>query len=265
MPDEPKQQKLRLKDRRERLMWVKVAAGSSVVAFALLVVWYGAHRPEVTIADISISGDSALAASAVEDVARSALAGSYFALVPRANAFVFPKDTLVAAIAHAFPEVAEISVTRSGWTALSISLTERIPVALWCQSDSCYLMDKDGFVFAKAGNEKTTFIGFSGVLTGEPVGQMYLPGDFASFKSFVEEVSSTVRRSPESVLVEENGDVSLAFQEGGALKFVLSEDREAVLANIVSVFGSPGFGDGKTLDYADFRFGDKVYVKFIEE
>lgn len=245
-------------------MWVKVAAGSSVVAFAFLFLWYAAHRPEVTITDISVSGDSALSANAVEDVARAALAGSYFALVPRANSLVFPKDALVAAIAHAFPELAEVSVSRTGLTGLTIALTERAALARWCAESECYFMDKHGFVFARAAGNAASLIDFYGVLSGDPVGQIYL-SDFAEFKSFIEEVSSTVRRSPESVTVDENGDASLMFREGGVLKFVRSADREATLANIVSVFSSPGFGKGKTLDYADFRFGDKVYVKFIEE
>ncbi|MEK9176695.1 MAG: hypothetical protein AAB923_00190, partial [Patescibacteria group bacterium] len=99
---------------------------------------------------------------------------------------------------------------------------------------------------------------------GGPIGNTYIPEDFAALKSFVEEVSSTARRTPSSVLVEESGDVSLTFLQGGVLRFVRSADRHALLENIASVFSARPIGADEALEYADFRFGDKVYVKFLE-
>ena len=55
---EPIQPKLRLKDRRRRLAWVKVAAGASVVAVCLVLVFYVSRLPSVTIASVVRSNDA---------------------------------------------------------------------------------------------------------------------------------------------------------------------------------------------------------------
>lgn len=278
---DPQQPKLSLKDRRRRLAWVKVAAGSAVVALSLVLIWNVARLPEITVAGVDVTGTKLVNASDVQKLAQSKLAGSYLFLVPRTNSLVFPRGSMVAAVVDAFPEVDAVSVVRDGWQKITVVITEREAVALWClpvlpaqagegssegeSVSSCYLMDKDGFVFASVKDDSKLLIRFLGIVSGEPIGQKYLSGDFASLKSFIEEVSSTAHRTPESVLVEDNGDVSLTFVQGGVLKFVLASDRDATLDNIASVFASRRLDTNEKLDYADFRFGNKVYVKFIEE
>jgi hypothetical protein len=126
-------------------------------------------------------------------------------------------------------------------------------------------MDKEGFIFVEAPVDTTLYVRFSGLVAGDPIGSRYLDGDFDSFKSFIEEVSSTAHRTPQSVVVENNDDVSITFVQGGVLKFVRTDDSEATLDNIASVFSSRKLDTNERLEYADFRFGNKVYVKFIEE
>lgn len=265
---EPKQQKLSLKQRRQRLQWVKVVAGTAVVLVALALVWNVSRLPEITVNDVEVTGTRLVQADTVEDLLESKLNGNYLFIIPRANSLVFPKTDMLASLVTAFPEIADIAITRDGWQKLAVSIVERNPVALWCSGGDasvCYLMDKDGFIFTEAPKDAALYVRFFGRIAGSPVGSRYLDGDFSSFKSFVEEVSSTAHRTPESVRIEDNGDVSVSFVQGGTLKFVLTDDREATLDNIASVFASRRLDTNERLDYADFRFGNKVYVKFIEE
>jgi len=269
---DPKQQKLSLRDRRRRLVWVKVAAGTAVVALSVVMIWYAAHLPGITVAGVEVLGTKLVNASVVKNLVESKLAGSYFFLVPRTNSLVFPRGAVVAAVVQAYPEVDAVSVIRDGWQKITVLITEREPSALWCTApgadtgiSSCYLMDANGFIFTPVADNARLLVRFSGIISGEPVGQKYLAEDFAPLKSFVEEISSTAHRTPQSVLAEDNGDVSVTFVQGGVLKFVRTADRDATLNNIVSVFSSRRLDTNERLDYADFRFGNKVYVKFIEE
>ena len=50
---------------------------------------------------------------------------------------------------------------RSFPDTLEIALIERAPVALWCESESCFLIDKDSVIFQKAQSE-TGLIKISG-------------------------------------------------------------------------------------------------------
>ena len=90
----PIQPKLRLQDRRRRLAWVKVAAGTSVVALALVLVFYVSHLPRITIAEVNVSGTNLVSASDVHALVSHELAGSYAFIVPHANVFVAPAASM---------------------------------------------------------------------------------------------------------------------------------------------------------------------------
>ncbi|MDO8523961.1 MAG: FtsQ-type POTRA domain-containing protein [bacterium] len=278
----PSQPKLRLKDRRRRLMWVKVAAGTTVVAVSVALVFYVSHLPSIMIATVDVSGTNLVSADQVRSVASEKLSGSYIYLVPHANVFLAPVRSIVTAIEQSFPPVASVSVSRNNLTTLHVAIMERKPTALWCAGipsgeisadgnasstsahaeSGCYLMDSGGFVFAKSSGTEG-YVRFYGTLSGNPIGRRYLSGDFASLDTIVKDIGESIHRTPEDVLVDNDSkDVSLAFSEGGILRFIRTTDRQTVLENVASVFGSQGFKQNPDFEYVDFRFGDKVYVKF---
>lgn len=278
----PLQPKLRLKDRRRRLIWVKVAAGTSVVALAIAAVFYVSHLPRMTVAEIHVSGTELVSADDVRALVSKHLVGSYAFIVPRANALAAPRGAIRDDIQKTFPPVAQASVSRTNLTTLSVVVTERKAVALWCagvpsgeladdsatstatgkKSGACYLMDQGGFVFAPSAT--TTLVRFYGdIAAAEPVGSTYLTGSFASLEKELAGIASSIKKTPKEALVDNKGqDVSVAFAEGGIVRFVRTADPQLMVENIASVFASQSFKENTEFEYADFRFGDKVYVKF---
>ncbi len=256
-------------------MWVKVAAGSTVVVVSLVLMWFVVRLPAITIASVEVKGTSAVSADALKSIAEEKLNGSYAFLIPHRNSLVFPKQKIESAITDALPPLAKITISRNGFNALTITAEERMAVALWCESTSadvetvssdvgapCYSMDKNGFIFASADNS-SALVRFYGVIPGTPISSTYLGGDFASLNTLVTDIASSINRIPNSVAVDtESNDVVVALKDGGLLKFVRTSDRLATLANIASVFASQSFKANKEFEYVDFRFGDKVYVKF---
>ena len=270
-PDQPK---LRLRDRRRRLMWVKVAAGASVVVISLALIFYAARRPEVTITAIHVSGTHLVQADEVKAIAEQGLQGSYAYLVPYGNSLVAPLSAVHDAIMRSFPPIKSVSISRSGLQALDIQVQERAPVALWClpaqaggtdatdTSKPCYLMDADGYVFAHAA-ATDEYLRYFGPLSGNIIGSTYLDSGFASLDTLVTDIGKSIGHRPLSVTVDAtSNDVSVAFADDGILQFVRTAERQATLDNIASVFASQSFRDNKQFEYADFRFGNKVYVKF---
>ncbi len=264
----PSQPKLRLKDKRRRLLWVKVAAGTGVVALSLSFLWYAVRLPEITIAEVEVNGTALAKVDVFTQIAESALQGSYGFFIPKNNALFIPTQQIASAIVAAFPEVESVSVTRDGWQRLVVSVTERTPSALWCARDEdevlCYLMNKSGFIFDQASGGEP-YVQYFGALSGEPVGGTFLAGDFPLLDVFVSAVAKATNRTASSVLVDEHDDVDVTFVEGGTLKFVRTADQKETINNITSVFASRKFNTDEKLEYADFRFGNKVYVKFREE
>lgn len=279
---EPSQQRLRLRDKRRRLVWVKVAAGTAVVALSLTLVFYVAHLPSLTIASVDVSGTNLVSADAITTIVADDLAGSYLYLVPHANAVVAPVFRIQGDIARAFPPVASVSVSTKNWKTLAVAVTERQATAAWCAgiprgeiaNDSnvttssvsgpgdCYLMDQGGYVFATSTADSGGLLKFYGILAENPIGKTYIEG-FSSLSTELSSIQASAHRTPSQVLVDNGGtDVSVAFVEGGVVRFVRTSDSQAMLANIASVFASQSFSGDAQFDYADFRFGDKVYVKF---
>lgn len=264
--------KLRLQERRRRKKIILVAL-VSVTGLALCAgVVYGLWRPEVNINSIHVEGAAYANQALIEKMARGMLEGTYFFLVPRSNAFLYPQTALEKDLYSLFPAVKEAQFFRVGLTELSIVVTERAPDALWCVSlpkeDSippCYFMDETGFIFYKAENADAPLRTYTGGVENEPLKQTFFNGEYARLKDFVDDVGRATERTPVSVRVDEHGDVSIFFTEGGELRFAYKNADDALLENIESVFSSRKLNSEEVLEYADFRFGNKIYVKFKED
>lgn len=267
----PTQPKLRLKDKRRRLVWVKVAAGTAIVALSFGLLVYAAHRPEVNIGKIHVEGAKLAKPELVQKVTDAVLEDSYFFLIPRTNVFVVPYSRIETAITKSFPQVASVVASQNGIGDLTIQVTERVPVALWCEEQSredtvldvCYLMDGNGFIFEKGDGEG--FAKYRGLIEGTPIGKQYLDDTFRNFTKTIAELEGASARKVRDVVIDEHDDVYATFTEGGYAIFTLQAEYQNLMDNVASVFASERFKTGAALEYADFRFGNKVYVKFAGE
>ena len=264
----PRKEKKRpnLAARRKKTRYIK-AAVLGVVALALVGgVAYAARLPEVTIAHIDISGARRADAGAIEQTIRSGLSGSYALIVPKDNALFYPRTHLVDAVKEDFESVKSVTITRNGLTALAVAIEERDAIAVWCSMEStsspCYQMDDQGLLFATVEGSGDTLVYRSSTLS---MGDTFLAGDFPKLSSFVGKLAATTGRTPTTVTVDGNDDVFVTFKEGGELRFTRAFDPDALVANVTSVFSSKRFSTGEPFVYVDFRFGNKVYVKFVGE
>lgn len=258
---QPVQPRLRLRDRRRRAMWMKLSAATLAVILVFVGVFFVSRLSNFQLTDVAVSGAERADAEAVKQLVQEKLSGSYGFLIPHSNSFVAPRGAIADGIAEAFPVVLETKLTQKDPHTLLVMLTERATAAVWCSDTECFDMDKDGFMFAPAA-DSDGYVVYSGGAEGG-IGAT-LP-DFDGLHAFVEDSAQTASRTPKTVSIDANNDVTLAFAEGGELKFVRTEDTEATLENIASVFASQNFKSKSDFEYADFRYGNKVYVKFKGE
>lgn len=285
----PKKKKRPLKERRRRARMLALFALAFTVLALLASAVIGLRRPEVTIASVEVFGTRIAREDLVHRQVTDLLHGSYLFLIPRANTFFYPHARIVKDIKSTFLPVKDVRVSRSGFTALSVRVEERAPAALWCRPASpsaptagpaaepeelaaatsarCFLMDEDGFVFAPAQGDTAPaeLPRFLGKLSADPLGETYLSGSLGTLRIFLDKLARAAKRTPGEVLVDEHDDVYVRFAEGGEVRFTRADQSDALLDNIASVFASSRFDAGDTLEYADFRFGSKIYVKFEGE
>lgn len=267
----PKQTKLRLKDKRRRLVWVKVAAGASVVALSFAFALYGLNRPEVNVQSIAVLGTSLTNPELIKKIVSAEIERPYLYIIPRTNVFLLPYESIETTIESTFPQVAAVVLAQSS-QELTVEVSERVAVALWCKdqadtsnptTDNCFLMDENGYVFDKGYVEG--LIRYRGRIEENPVGKKYLDGTFKNFATQIDELEKATKRTIVTATVNEHDDVTATFKEGGEIIFRLSPEYQELMDNVSSVFSSSRFSSGERLEYADFRFGNKVYVKFEGE
>ncbi len=231
---------------------------------------YGLHQSAVRISRVTVSsGDASLA-----DLATAAMRGSYFGVIPRDSVFFYPSGAIRAAILSAHPEIAAVSISRSGFESISIEADARAPVARWCGSAyssrtasstlaaDCYLFDADGFIYATATaavapiNAFTVYEPLDASVT--PVG-VTLPyaGQFPAAFDFARKLASF--GSPAVAVGIHDGEVDDYLASGTRVTYLLGGEQNAYAA-LVSARADLDLADG-SIEYVDLRFPGKVYLK----
>jgi len=121
------------------------------IAFYLcaLALFFGAilflaTRSVFSIKEVAVSGASEELRGAIAELARAELAGAYFSLIPKENAFAYPKRDIQEKILKQFPRVEFVRARLSSPAqllsgehalGLRIMVRERAGVALWCVAE----------------------------------------------------------------------------------------------------------------------------------
>lgn len=256
-----------LKERRRRARRISYVLGALLVGVVLMFIATLARIPETKITSISVSDTTYVHAGALEHVAQKNLAGSHFFLIPRTHTFFAPLSSIRREIENSFPAVKRAIVRRDGMRAITISVTEETPAFLWCRahegaSESCFYMSDRGYVFAPAPVAVPTFVRYAGGIVGDPIGSWFLEESFQDLHKVVEQIARVVDERVTFVSVDVHNDVTVTFASGASLMFVRTAHTETLLDAIASVFSVQRAHERRSLEYADFRFGNRVFVKF---
>ncbi len=266
----------RLKERRR-----KVFIGRIVIAvFCLSVLWglvfWLSNLPSVNISDIVVSGNISVQSPDVVAEAQKFLAGRYFFTVPKASIFFYPESAILKDVNDSFPRIASASIGWKNFHTIEIKVSERAPVAKWCEaptlqswgSPGCFYLDSTAFVFASETISTTTpasLVAFYGPLASStPIGQTYHSADYLKNRL---NFANDLFLAGFSVIsfLERAGGVSEANLSGGQrLIFADDTDLSTALGNFESLVSNPAFkaaGTFAKLDYIDLRFGNKLFYR----
>ena len=270
-----------LRTRRKRLRALAALALTVFLAGAAYGISFASYLPQVSIQDIAVGGVEEGRANLVYAYVETILFDGTHPFFSRANIFLYPRTEIERGVAEYFPRVESVRISRGSLlaTTVVVSIQERETFARWCTvvpssftgsgSGSCYIMDRNGFIFAPAATTSASFntaYVFRGGLsaTSSPVGQTYLPGTFAGVLALLERLGQA-GFTPLSISAESE-DFSVALAQGFELRASFGANVSALVRDLELVLSSETLrGKEGELEYVDLRFGNRVYYKLKGE
>ncbi len=268
----------------------------SLIAFLLILLFgvlsFISYRPGLRISKVELNGGILVTQSDVEKESLSFMSGTYYFVVPRNNAFVFPKEPLKQHLLNSFKRIETINIEREDFTSIKIDITERKPVAIWCDSlpnqssakvststissnsssSHCYFMDRDGTIFAEAPyfSGDAYFKYYGNISTTTPISQSYIASttQFYEVSNFIAYAKS-LDIHPQYLVAEQDGQFSLVLSGGGEIYFDLKEPLSKTAKNLEALLKTQAISSIRAYDlpiqYIDLRFGNKLFYKLKGE
>ena len=237
------------------------------------------------IQDVVVSTNGALSPQEVTELAMSHIHGSSLLFVPRTSIFLLDTKGLQSTILDTFPRIDSIQVRRTSITSAVIQIRERASEALWCGDvvppiayarssarvtsaeeawGTCYLLDHSGYIYARApvytGSQYPRYYG--SLEKAQPVGQHFIDtGEFLTLQHFFD-VLEKKQLEPVALLLLDERDMEVYL--GNGLRIIAARDHapEALTNRIHASLEAEVFDLSRRIDYVDFRFGSKVFVKY---
>lgn len=259
--------KLRVRRRKRRLVFVLLGVGAVGIFVAILcgLSWL----PFLRIETITVEGEKTVSQETIERTARERISGGYLHVFAKSNIFLYPRRSIEQDLIARYPTLATVQIKASTFKSIAISVAERSPAALWCgasvaSSSACYLIDKDGVIYAPAVVYSSDVYQryFGG--TGDTLPRQFLPAEtFRSLSALLATIAKNHGLTLDTIFIDEVGDVYATCTNGFTLIFASHEQtgemlNHFTLALSADVFKTHGLAD---LEYLDLRFGTKLYYK----
>ncbi len=257
--------------RRQRIL---LAVAILVFLFFCAAI-YGLWQPDVRISVVEVQGTDVPLAT----IAKESMRGSYFGIIPRDSIFFFSATRIRADISTAYPDIVAVSIFRNGFSSISITANNRVPIARWCgappdivevsslvsSASDCYFFDANGFIYTATStiqplNAFTVYESLA-ASEGERIGSILPHAEkFPAAFDFARQL--TTLGSPISLIILRNDEVDYYFESGVRVTYLLGDEQNAFTA-LISAKAQINLSD-PTLKYIDVRFPGKIYLKRIE-
>lgn len=250
----------------------QIAIGVAIFTLLALIItgiWYGSRVPAFTINSVTVTGGETIPHQEVEQVVRQQLVGTYLRLVPRAFTFTYPHESILTALTN-IERIKEVTVERTSATELSVTFTEYVAEALWCEdmTDNCVFLDESGYAFATTPQlDGGAFIRF-----GTPGRSPEVGVEITALNNYETAKQLSVMLDQkgwyvERIDIDAAADAYFILTEGSELKVSLLEPAERTIENLETVLASEKFAElvPGNFKYIDLRFGNKVFVNDTEE
>lgn len=273
-----------LRRRRQKVLLTKIAIFAFAFIFGMTLLVLISRIPGLNINSVEVKGNKVVDAADIKSVVDQTISGKYLWLFPKTNILFYPKGHIVSALQDSFKRLKDVDASLTGRNTLGVTVSERAPLFTWCgvkvpdtqKSDTCYFLDKDGYIFDEApyfsGEVYFKFYGDVVLENGNPAGSYFLKPDFAKIVTLKTMLEGMGLR-PAAFYKDTGEDAKIFLSNsttsvmGPEILFKTSDDLARVAENLqAAIITDPLKSNLKSkyssLLYIDLRFGNKVYFKF---
>lgn len=266
----PQREEFVRRKRKRRI--IKASIIFSVFVFFIALSSFIAHRPSLRISKVELTGGVLVTEKEVQSKTLEYLSGSYFWLYPKNNAFFYPRKALKQYLSDSFKRIDTIDLNLKNFKVLTVKITERKPVAVWCEkkdeTEDCYFIDQNSTIFAEAPIfSGDAYFKYYGPVQGDSlIGSEYIASTtvFGEINKFVESIKKLALH-PQYVVAKGKDEFSLIIAGGGEILFDTKRPLTTASENLEVLISTPPLSKGlNNLDYIDLRYGNKLFYKLKE-
>ncbi|MDE2399810.1 MAG: hypothetical protein KGL67_02260 [Patescibacteria group bacterium] len=283
-----------LKKKKQKIFVRKVVIFGILLLIIIGILSYVSRIKRLNISAVEVQGNKVIDTEAVMAAVNKETSGYYFWLFPKTNLFLYPKSKIKSDLANQFKRFQNITIDTQNNKTLAISVTERIPEYTWCgatppatgnDKETCYFLDKDGYIFDQApyfsGGVYFKFYGKTDQANGLPIasdnpsGSYVAKGYFDKLISFKDTLAS-ISLKPSMLYIEDTGDIDVFLSKVKVssatpkIVFKQTSDFQKIAENFRAALGTEPLqskfkNQYSALEYIDLRFDNKVYYKFTTD
>jgi len=125
----------------------------------LAIVFFGVavyilfFSPFLEIKKVSLEGIVELKYEDFYKKANESLSEKYFYFIPKNNLILLSGSEIEKKLLENFKKISDVKVQKNFPDGVTIKITERKALLIWCSGDSCYIIDKNGYAYTEADFE----------------------------------------------------------------------------------------------------------------
>jgi len=223
--------------------------------------------------EIKISGNSKASGEEIERIIKENL-NEKILFFSTENIFLLNSKRINQEILKKFPQISDLKIRKKFWGILSVSVTERMAIAVICQNieeenKNCFFVDKEGVVFepiVNAVNEgKQKLLGNhlnlpelkmsspTDIFLGKKVLWKERLSDLFKTESALKNINVIIRE----IKIISNDRVDFQTEEGWQIFFNSEKDMQRQMTKLKTILEKEIPAEKRTgLEYIDLRFGN---------
>ncbi|MBP9855696.1 MAG: hypothetical protein KBC48_00090 [Candidatus Pacebacteria bacterium] len=134
---------------RQASPWPLIGAG--ILVGLLIIIGLVLYLPFFLIEEIEVEGAQIVKSEEVVGEVTSFLAGNKFLIIPRRHIWLYAEEELQAHLFTTFSRLDSVSAVSGFPSKLTITVTERSPVMLYCEGNlNCFFINKQGVAYTRS-------------------------------------------------------------------------------------------------------------------